>query len=486
MTTSKEKQLEASSNGSTQQQNPVERYKAIDHELGIKIDPKDQARRESLVEAVTHGITTSHPTSYGETMMHLFKGNIGTGMFALGDAFKNAGVITAPILTFALAVVSVHCQHVLLTCSRKMQEANKINFLPDFAETVELCFQNGPPKLRSWAPWMKTVVNIFICVTQLGFCCIYFVFISTNLKQVLDYYDLNIDVQIVMVIAFLPILLPSLITNLKYLAPISALANVFLAIGVVITMYYAFKDGLPSPSERAYYTPWNQLALFFGTAIFAFEGIALVLPLKNAMREPNKFDRPLGVLNVGMSFVVTLFIFVGFFGYLKWGENVCGSLTLNLDVDDWLARLVKIAVSLGVLFGYPLQFFVAIQITWPSVSKAIRGHKHPVLKQMIFRTVMVLLTFAIAELVPKLNLFISMIGAVCSTALALVFPPVIEMILSWGNISKGPNGWMLLKNTCILLVALLGFSTGGFESISSLVNELVFDTASNSTCEAAS
>lgn len=79
-----------------------------------------------------------------------------------------------------------------------------------------------------------------------------------------------------------------------------------------------------------------------------------------------------------------------------------------------------------------------------------------------------------------------MIGAVCSTALALVFPPVIEMILSWGNISKGPNGWMLLKNTCILLVALLGFSTGGFESISSLVNELVFDTASNSTCEAAS
>lgn len=127
---------------------------------------------------------TFYNSSYGETMMHLFKGNIGTGMFALGDAFKNAGVITAPILTFALAVVSVHCQHVLLTCSRKMQEANKINFLPDFAETVELCFQNGPPKLRSWAPWMKTVVNIFICVTQLGFCCIYFVFISTNLKQV--------------------------------------------------------------------------------------------------------------------------------------------------------------------------------------------------------------------------------------------------------------------------------------------------------------
>ena len=55
---------------------------------------------------------------------------------------------------------------------------------PDFAETVELCFANGPPKLRKYSNIIKTIVNIFVCVTQLGFCCVYFVFISSNLKQV--------------------------------------------------------------------------------------------------------------------------------------------------------------------------------------------------------------------------------------------------------------------------------------------------------------
>lgn len=71
-------------------------------------------------------------------------------------------------------------------------------------------------------------------------------------------------------------------------------------------MYYGLKDGLPDVAERKLYTEPMQLALYFGTAIFAFEGIALVLPLKNAMANPNNFDRPMGVLNVGMFFVSLL------------------------------------------------------------------------------------------------------------------------------------------------------------------------------------
>lgn len=137
-----------------------------------------------------------------------------------------------------------------------------------------------------------------------------------------------------MMIAFIPVLSTSLITNLKYLAPVSLIANLCMMLGLVITMSFAFQGGLPSPSERNYFTNGAQLALYFGTAIFAFEGIALVLPLKNAMKKPSYFDRSLGVLNIGMTLVTLMFIFAGFIGYLKWGELVGGSLTLNLD-DSW-------------------------------------------------------------------------------------------------------------------------------------------------------
>ena len=42
-----------------------------------------------------------------------------------------------------------------------------------------------------------------------------------------------------------------------------------------------------------------------------------------------------GVLNTSMVIVSCLYIAVGFFGYLQYGENVLGSVTLNLPVDEW-------------------------------------------------------------------------------------------------------------------------------------------------------
>lgn len=79
-----------------------------------------------------------------------------------------------------------------INCARRMRdiqnksstEKSQINDDPDFAETVELCFVNGPPQLRRWSSFVRFLVNLFICVTQMGFCCIYFVFIATNFKQV--------------------------------------------------------------------------------------------------------------------------------------------------------------------------------------------------------------------------------------------------------------------------------------------------------------
>lgn len=49
------------------------------------------------------------------------------------------------------------------------------------------------------------------------------------------------------------------------------------------------------------------------------------------MNKPKLFGRPLGVLNVGMSVVTCLYTFVGFVGYLKYGEGIQGSITLNLE-----------------------------------------------------------------------------------------------------------------------------------------------------------
>lgn len=75
----------------------------------------------------------------------------------------------------------------------------------------------------------------------------------------------------------------------------------------------------------------------------------------------------------------------------------------------------------------------------------------------------------IAELVPALGLFISLIGSLCSTALALVFPPIIEIIVRRDIVSTSARFFMYSKNVIILILALAGFSTGTYESLSEII-----------------
>jgi proton-coupled amino acid transporter len=52
------------------------------------------------------------------------------------------------------------------------------------------------------------------------------------------------------------------------------------------------------------------------------------------MLKPEQFTKPFGVLNTGMTIVTCLLLVMGFLGYLKYGDKVEGSLTLNLPQED--------------------------------------------------------------------------------------------------------------------------------------------------------
>ncbi|XP_073950223.1 proton-coupled amino acid transporter-like protein acs isoform X1 [Choristoneura fumiferana] len=429
------------------------------------IIPETKSQLE-LENAAPVANQVNHPTTYGETMLHLFRGNIGSGLLAMGDAFKNGGIIFAPIMTAILGVICVHSQHLLLNCSEEMHRQTKRDKAPNFAETVSLVFATGPPRLRHLAGTMKILVNTFLCVTQLGFCCVYIVFIANNIKTICDHYGVQMELSVHMIFVVIPVLLACSVRNLKYLTPFSTVANVLMAAGVSAVVYEA-AQGLPAPSERDYIADWRQLPLYFGTAVYAFEGIGLVLPLKNEMRRPEQFQKTFGVLNVGMVVVGGIFITVGFLGYLKWGDDVAGSLTLNMTPGHILSTVVQALLALAMLLTYPLQFYVPIDIAWPALRKKL-GSSSPVAKELGFRALLVLLTFILAETIPQLGLFISLVGAISSTALALMFPPLIQLVAT-SQRRGGIPFYMLVKNVVIIILGLFIFITGTYESIAAIV-----------------
>jgi len=277
---------------------------------------------------------TNRPISNCETMIHLLKGNMGTGIFAIPDAFKNAGLVVGSVGLPIMAIVCVHCMHILVRCSNVMKKRSGLQYM-DYADVVETACTTGPDSVARYATFARKVINLFLCITQFGFCCVYIVFAATNFEQVIAHYlpNLDFDIRVYMAILTIPIIMLCWIRKLKYLSPVSLLANMLQTASLVILFYYVFQD-LPSVSSRPAFGSWSKLPLYFGTAVFAFEGVSLVLPLQKDMRTPSSFEGLTGVLNTGMVIVSCLYFAVGFYGYLKYGSAIQGSITLNLPQED--------------------------------------------------------------------------------------------------------------------------------------------------------
>lgn len=70
-----------------------------------------------------------------------------------------------------------------MKCAHELKERLGIAGM-DYAEVGYHAFSTGPAPLRRFASTARRVLNTFLTLTQLGFCCVYVVFIAANVKQV--------------------------------------------------------------------------------------------------------------------------------------------------------------------------------------------------------------------------------------------------------------------------------------------------------------
>lgn len=366
-----------------------------------------RARKRSLS---THG--AQGDATVTQAILMLLKSFIGTGILFLGKAFFNGGILFSALTLAFIALISLY----------------SFNLLVYTKFVVSGSFGDLGGQL--YGKWMRFAILSSIVVSQLGFVAAYTIFIASNFQAfILAITNCKTLIPIqYLIFAQTIVLLPlSLIRNLAKLSGTALIADAFILVGLVYIASQEFaviaREGI---ADVELFNPRNY-PLLVGTAVFSFEGIGLVIPITDSMREPRKFP---GVLSGVMIFLMFLFGGAGTLSYLAYGSSVQTVILVNLPADQKFVQVVQFLYASAILLSTPLQLFPAIRIMETKIFKRAGSGKTSTKvkwEKNAFRAATVLACYCVAWIgASDLDKFVSFIGSFACIPLCYVYPAMLH------------------------------------------------------------
>ncbi|KAG4071463.1 hypothetical protein HA402_011617 [Bradysia odoriphaga] len=402
-------------------------------------------------------------TSNTQTLVHLLKGSLGTGILAMPQAFYYAGYASGVINTIFITFISTYCLLVLAKNQYILCKRHRLPML-SYPISMKMALEEGPTYLRFLSKIAIPFVDGFLIVYQAGICCVYIVFVAENIKEIVDALGIQWDVKVYMLILLIPLILLMCVRNLKLLAPLSLFSNVITFLGVALIFYYFFKDGIAGPSERIAFNSLANFPLFFGTTLFAINAVGVVIAVENNMKTPKSFNM---VISLAMGIICVLYTVFGFIGYLKYGDDAKGSVTLNVDQTEVLAKCVRVMFALATFISYGLQGYVPVSIVWGTyLSKLCENSDYKIYYEFAVRLLLVLITSAVAAAIPFIGLFINLIGAFSISMLGIICPALMEICVLYKD--KLSN-LILVKDILLIAIGVVSLVFGTFTSVRDII-----------------
>jgi len=339
------------------------------------------------------------------------KSFVGMGILTLPYAATKGGYILGPLGLLIVAGLSHHCMGLLLQMSAAMR-----------TKTVSF----GALGMHIAGRWAKVLVENCLVLTQYGFAIADLIFIVENVKDVVcvETRGTACPPKGKMCIGVLAFLLPlTWLRSLQVLTVPVLMSNVVLICGISWVYYCAFEQiGTHGVAPGIVAFNWGDLPVFFGCAVFSFEGIGLVLPIQYAMQHPSHFP---AILRQAMLILAVLFASFSFIGYAAYGNETADMITFSIPQNK-ITSFLRLFYCLGVFFTYPVMLFPLYQVT-ESKFRCLKDTER-CWRRIAFRTTLVILTGVIGMQIPHFGLFLGLIGSVACSLLAFVLPALFHLL----------------------------------------------------------
>ncbi|KAJ3213101.1 neutral amino acid transporter [Dinochytrium kinnereticum] len=307
--------------------------------------------------------TPVHGTSSKKAFFMLMKAFVGTGVLFLPKAFSNGGMGFSIVLLVLIGWLTLHCMLLLVETSRALGGS--------FGDIGEKLYGPGVRQLVLWS----------IAVSQAGFSCAYYIFVSQNLRDLLMILSncTMIYPEWVFLLIQLVIYIPlSWVRRIKHFSIPSLIADVFILMGLAYIFYYDLTVlATTGIAKDLVWVNLQSFSLFVGTAMFAFEGICLILPIAESMKHPENFA---GVLTTCIVVIGVIFVVIGAAGYLSFGSKVETVIFLNLPKGSKLVMGLQFFYAVAIMLSFPLTVYPSIRIIEAGLFGVLDGKMSSLVK----------------------------------------------------------------------------------------------------------
>jgi len=253
------------------------------------------------------------------------------------------------------------------------------------------------PPLKNHSKGAMYVVNVTVLIYQLGCCAVPIVFVATNMNNLVEkHFGVHITNAQYATIFLLPLALANMISRMRIMSWLAIFATLLWFFGTIAMLQECFRMPSQWRTLPATTSVWSTI-MFIGTAMYAYEGQTMILPIENKLRHPEDFTAKCGVLPTLMILITVFYTALGFYGYTAYGENTLGTLPLNMP-DTTLFTVVTIALTIMAFLAHPINLYVVFEMLWPGFKRK-SGNRYPRLRDyptsvdIGFRLFWVLLTF---------------------------------------------------------------------------------------------